>query len=121
MSELVDFLEFDEARLIRSRLADDGITFPSLKDLIEKSERARPEFFNFFSFHGKVVFVKARFVGRRRFWQLFCRNFSPVELFGISVLSYSRHQDTWLCFEIEDFDFIMAKFNLFCRGLLDRG
>lgn len=116
---LIDCTDFNHLELVRQRLADEGIEFPSSVDLVREIEVFNPRIFNYFSFHGKQVFISCRSVGRKRLYQLYCCNFNPRVFFGVEPISYNRHFQKYLCFELDSFEFIQAKFKSFCIGLLN--
>lgn len=103
---------FDHVSLVASRLHDEGIDFPSRKDLVSVSEFSKPELFNFFSVHGKVVFIQKR-AGR---FCLFCRNFNPAN-FGLSSVSYNRHKGEFVLRYYDDFSLAVRDFSLMVQGL----
>lgn len=80
-------LETDNIQLIRQRLADDGINFPTLKDFLDNTETARPDLFNFFSFHGRFVFMRFS----RGNYEVICRNFSVGAVLGVNPISENKH------------------------------
>lgn len=47
----------DHVKLIKSRLSDEGIEFASSSDLVSVVETFKPQIFNYFSVHGKVVYI----------------------------------------------------------------
>lgn len=109
---VVDPTLFDHVSLVASRLHDDGIEFPSSKDLVSVSELAKPEVFNFFSVHGKTVVIRKRY---RRFY-LLCRHFNPAS-FGLSSVSYNRHNDEYVFRYYDDFSLAVRDFTFMVQGL----
>lgn len=109
-------VEFDNISFIRSRLADDGISFPSVKDFVSMTEQARPEFFNFFSFHGRVVFVR---LSRSHKYQVVCRNFSVGAVLGVSPISVNRHSGDIVIQDTELYDLAFAWFKTSCKKVLE--
>lgn len=110
---MTDFerIEFTDVDLIRARLADDGIKFPTFVDFAKYSEMAKPEMFNFMSLHGRQVY----YVLSRNEYFLFSVHWKPQ--FSES-LRYSKHQDKYLLRRSTDFNFIHQCFESVCRLLL---
>lgn len=109
---IIDPTLVDHVKLVESRLADEGIEFASVKDLIDVSEFVKPEIFNFFSVHGKTVVIRRRY---RRFY-LLCRHFNPAN-FGLSSVSYNRHNDEYVLRYYDDFCFAVRDFSFMVQGL----
>lgn len=110
---IIDPTLFDHVKLVESRLADDGIQFASRKDLIDVSECAKPEFFNFFSVHGKTVFIKKWF----RSFALVCRHFNPAAEFGLNCISHSFANDEFTVRRYTDFSLAVRDFLFIVQGL----
>lgn len=109
---IVDPALLDHVSLVASRLHDDGIEFPSQKDLVSVSELAKPEIFNFFSVHGMTVAIRKSY---RRFY-LLCRHFNPAS-FGLSSASYNRHKDEYVLRYYDDFSLAVRDFSFMVQGL----
>lgn len=109
---LIDPTLFDHVSLVASRLHDDGIEFPSLTDLVSVSEFSKPELFNFFSVHGKVVAIR-KFHNR---FYVFCRRFNPA-VYGLSCVSFNRHRDEYILRYYDDFSLSVRDFSLLVQGL----
>lgn len=104
---------FDHVKLVESRLADEGIEFASRKDLIDVSECFKPELFNFFSVHGKTVFLKKYY----RSFSLVCRHFNPASEFGLTCISHSFANDEFTVRRYTDFSLAMRDFLFVVQGL----
>lgn len=104
---------FDHVKLVESRLADEGIEFASRKDLINISELVKPEIFNFFSVHGKTVFIRKYF----RSFSLICRHFNPASEFGLSCVFHSFGSDEFTVRRYTDFSLAMRDFLYIVQGL----
>lgn len=109
----VDPTLFDHVKLVESRLADEGIEFASRKDLIDVSEFSKPELFNFFSVHGKTVFIKKYF----RSFSLVCRHFNPAAEFGLNCISHSFASDEFTVRRYTDFCLAVRDFLFIVQGL----
>lgn len=109
---LIDPTKFDHVSLVASRLHDDGIEFPSQKDLVSVSEVSKPELFNFFSVHGKTVAIRKRY---KRYF-IFCRNFNPA-FFGLTCVSFNRHRQECIFRYYDDFSLAVRDFSLMVQGL----
>lgn len=103
---------FDHVSLVAERLHDEGIEFPSRADLVSVSEFSKPEIFNFFSVHGKTVFIQKR--GSR--FCLFCRNFNPAN-FGLSSVFFNRHKFEFILRYYDEFSLAVRDFSLLVQGL----
>lgn len=110
---IIDPTLFDHVELVKSRLADDGIEFASVKDLIGVSEFAKPEIFNFFSVHGRMVYIKRYF----RSFSLICRHFNPASEFGLSCISHSHIRDEFTVRRYTEFSLAMRDFLFIVQGL----
>ena len=109
---LIDPTLFDHVSLVASRLHDEGIEFPSQKDLVSVSELSKPELFNFFSVHGRTVVIRKSYL---RFY-LLCRNFNPAS-FGLSSTSYNRHKGEYILRYYDDFSLAVRDFSFMVQGL----
>lgn len=110
---LVDPTLVDHQRLVASRLADEGIEFPSLEDLTSTVEVFKPQLFNFFSIHGKTVYICKHY----SVFVLVCRNFNPAAQFGLSCVSHNVHRREFVVRKYTEFSLVMRDFCYVVSGL----
>lgn len=103
----------DHAKLIKSRLSDEGIDFASSSDLVSVVETFKPQIFNYFSVHGKIVYIAKHY----SCFVLVCRRFNPASLFGLSCLSHNVHKEEFVVRKYYDFSLSVRDFTFVVEGL----
>ena len=103
----------DHQFLIKSRLADEGIDFASSSDLVSVVETFRPQIFNYFSVHGKVVYISKYYSS----FVLVCRRFNPASLFGLSCLLHNVHKEEFVVRKYSEFSLAVRDFTFIVEGL----
>lgn len=119
---IVDCTDINQITFVQQRLADEGLEFPTKKDLVVTTERFCPRVYNYFSLHGRQLYITLDTRYRRLTYQLVAQNCSP-SYFGLDpmqVVSYNRHLDKSVLFSLDDWTFIFAKFKLCVKILLEK-
>lgn len=88
--------------------------FPTFADLVNHLEYLKPQYFNYFSIHGMIVFVRKR----HSVYQVVCKNWNAPELLGCPCISHNRHQMTYVIRETEYISLALGSFYHACEWLL---
>lgn len=99
--------DFNDAELIRSRLADEGIEFPTVKEMYEIVEPIKPEVFNYFSIHGKIAYVR-KF---RSLYEVIVKNVDPRNFLDVDIIHFNRHNMAYTIQRTEIFELAIGWFS----------
>ena len=110
---VIDPVLVDHQTLLKARLADEGIDFPTSSDLVSCVETFKPQIFNYFSVHGKIVYIAKRYSS----FVLVCRHFNPAAMFGLTCISHSVHAEEFTVRRYSEFSLAVRDFCYIVSGL----